>query len=159
MPSDRMTNPVPTPRPDSPPRGLGWNRLVVTLTTAGRTASTTCTMGSREGSATPTSTAAGELRTGTRSTTVRVQAVTARAATAISGTMARFMLTSVPSRENLEAIRRRPDRRSRKTGGAGQQPGLLHQADDRFVPFDRDEVDARHAPHLPELFHDLERDP
>src|SRR6266540_6394450 len=42
--------------------------------------------------------------------------------------------------------------------GTGQQPGLLHQADDRFVPSDRDEVDTGHAAHLPELVHDLEPD-
>src|SRR6266498_3264755 len=113
IPSDRMTNPVPTPRPDSPPRGSGWNRLVVTLTTAGRTAWTTRTMGSWDGSAAPTSTVNGELRTGTRSITVRVQAVTARVATAIIETRERF-IGGLGFRlgDEPEAIRRRSGRRS-----------------------------------------------
>src|SRR4051794_40123183 len=51
MPSDRMMNPVPTPRPGvCPPNGLFSSRFVVTFTTAGRALCTTWTTGSAFGS-------------------------------------------------------------------------------------------------------------
>ena len=51
IPSDRMMNPVPTPRPGcEPPKGPCSRRFVVTFTTAGRTCCTTWTTGSAFGS-------------------------------------------------------------------------------------------------------------
>src|SRR5437588_828207 len=51
-PSDRTTNPVPTPRPGCTPNPLFSSRLVVTLTTAGRTRWITATTGSSPAGAT-----------------------------------------------------------------------------------------------------------
>jgi hypothetical protein len=46
VPSERTMKPVPTPRSRFCPNGVGWNRLVTTLTTAGWTRFTTWTTGS-----------------------------------------------------------------------------------------------------------------
>src|SRR6266571_4039297 len=49
IPSERMTNPVPTPRPCCVPKNPCCSRLVVTFTTDGRTRWTTATTGSSLG--------------------------------------------------------------------------------------------------------------
>jgi len=143
----------------SPPNDPCSTMSVVTFTTAGRTRSTSSTIGS-------TSALAGEPRaageaTGTSSTTVRVQAgraaMTSTAATAATGVQRFMRASSRPGcglgvgpptvrrrdREVSGVLPRLADRDAAHRARPRQEPRPLDDAHDRALVADRHEVDPR----------------